>query len=116
MGSDMGLLQLRPVWLMNPDTASQLLPLRPGMFDVVIFDEASQIPVENALPALYRAKRAIISGDEKQMPPNTVFVKRLCEDDAESYDGELDDSTSEAERADFEDSWNQREIKDCPTC
>ena len=80
-GWDMGLMQLRPVWLMNPDTASQLLPLRAGMFDVIIFDEASQIPIENALPTLYRAKRAVISGDEKQMPPTNVFMKRIGDDE-----------------------------------
>ena len=84
-GWDMGLMNLRPVWLMNPDTASQLLPLRAGMFDVIIFDEASQIPIENALPTLYRAKRAVISGDEKQMPPTNVFMKRLGDDEDHSF-------------------------------
>ena len=79
-----GLDSLRPVWLMNPDTASQLLPLRAGMFDVIIFDEASQIPIENALPTLYRAKRTVISGDEKQMPPTNVFIKRIGDDEESS--------------------------------
>lgn len=113
-GWDMGLMQLRPVWLMNPDTASQLLPLRPGMFDVIIFDEASQIPIENALPTLYRAKRAVISGDEKQMPPTHVFMKRMGDDEEYSSDeDDLDEMISEAERDALEDTWNRREIKDC---
>jgi DNA polymerase III delta prime subunit len=112
-GSDMGLMQLRPVWLMNPNTASQLLPLRAGMFDVVIFDEASQIPIENALPTLYRAKRAVISGDDKQMPPTNLFKKLLDDDDDIDYDDdEPDDAASETERAELEDTWNRREIKD----
>jgi len=113
-GWDLGLTQLRPVWLMNPDTASQLFPLKAGMFDVIIFDEASQIPIENALPTLYRGKRTIISGDEKQMPPTNVFRKRL--DDDEEYgsdDEDLDERVSEADRIELEDTWNRREIKDC---
>ena len=67
-GTDLGLMELRPVWLMNPDVASRILPLKAGLFDTVIYDEASQIPVEFALPTLYRAKISIVSGDEKQMP------------------------------------------------
>jgi primosomal replication protein N'' len=113
-GCDIGLMQLRPVWLMNPETASQLLPLRAGMFDLIIFDEASQIPIENSLPTLYRAKRAVISGDEKQMPPTTVFMKRF--DDDEEYatdDEESNDFLSETERDVLQDTWNRREIKDC---
>ncbi|MCW8444196.1 AAA domain-containing protein [Fluoribacter gormanii] len=115
-GWDMGLTELRPVWLMNPDTASQLLPLRAGMFDVVIFDEASQIPIENAIPTLYRAKRTIISGDEKQMPPSNLFTKKLIDDEEyilDSDDIELDEFITEAERDELEDIWNRREIKDC---
>lgn len=113
-GWDMGLGRLRPVWLMNPDTASQLLPLRAGMFDVVIFDEASQIPIENALPTLYRAQRAVISGDEKQMPPTSVFMKRISDDEESAFtDEELEDMISDAEREALEDTWNRKEIKDC---
>jgi hypothetical protein len=113
-GCDIGLMQLRPIWLMNPDTASQLLPLRAGMFDVIIYDEASQIPIENALPTLYRAKRVVISGDEKQMPPTSVFMKRFNDDeDYDSDDDEDSDEMSDAERKALEDTWNRREIKDC---
>ncbi len=113
-GWDMGLGRLRPIWLMNPDTASQLLPLRAGMFDVIIFDEASQIPIENALPTLYRAKRTVISGDEKQMPPTSVFMKRIGDDEESScMDEDFDEMISNAEREALEDTWNRREIKDC---
>ncbi|RUR24703.1 AAA domain-containing protein [Legionella qingyii] len=113
-GIDIGLMRIRPVWLMNPDTASQLLPLRAGMFDVVIYDEASQIPIENALPTLYRAKRTVISGDEKQMPPSNFFIKRFDDedDDYNSEDDFSDEIMSETERDALEDSWNRREIKD----
>ena len=56
-GVDLGLLAVRPVWLMNPDVVSRVLPLR-RMFDSVIFDEASQMPVEHALPALVSRRTA----------------------------------------------------------
>ena len=110
----MGLLHLRPVWLTIPDVASGLLPLKPGLFDVVIFDEASQMPVEHALPALYRGKRVIVSGDEKQMPPSSFFLSRIESDEDELLDGdEPDKSATEGERSEFVDAWNRREIKDC---
>jgi hypothetical protein len=116
-GSDLGLMSLRPIWLMNPDVASRVLPLKAGQFDLVIFDEASQIPVEHAAPSLFRAKRTVISGDDKQMPPSSFFASRLDDDGVEEgLDGDaaLDDAATEAERAVFEEAWNRREIKDCP--
>ena len=54
-------------------------------FDVVIFDEASQMPVEYALPSLYRAKRFVVAGDEKQLPP-TDFFKATFDEDEEDED------------------------------
>jgi len=99
---------------MNPDVASRILPLRPGLFDVVVFDEASQIPVEHALPALYRAKRVVVSGDEKQMPPTSFFASRLESDEDELFDAdEVDDAVTESARVEIEDRWNRREVKDC---
>jgi hypothetical protein len=113
-GVEIGLLGLRPVWLLNPDVASRLLPLRAGLFDVVVFDEASQIPVEHALPALYRAKRAVVSGDEKQMPPTSFFMSRLDSDEDELFDAdEVDDAVTETERVALEEKRSRREIKDC---
>ena len=46
----------------------------PNLFDVIIFDEASQCPVEQAVPIIYRGKRLIVSGDEKQLPPTSFFL------------------------------------------
>jgi len=51
---------LKPIWLMSPLSVSDTLPLAFDLFDVVIFDEASQIPVEEAVPALYRAPQVIV--------------------------------------------------------
>ncbi len=112
-GEEIGLMHLRPIWLMSPEVVSEVLPLQAKLFDVVIFDEASQLLVDHAIPSLFRAGRAIISGDEKQMPPSSSFLKKMDFDDDE-YLEELEDDMSEAEAAAIEDKWNQREIKDCP--
>jgi predicted DNA-binding WGR domain protein len=57
------------------------LPLEAGLFDVVIFDEASQIPTEEAVPALSRAPQIIVVGDEMQLPPTSFFAAARDEDD-----------------------------------
>jgi len=68
-----GLSQALPVWLCSPESAASLFPPTAGLFDLVIFDEASQCPVEAAIPALVRARRAIVAGDDQQMPPSHFF-------------------------------------------
>ncbi|HCL4140954.1 TPA: histidine kinase, partial [Pseudomonas aeruginosa] len=115
LGAELGLMSLRPVWLMNPDLASRVLPLKAGLFDMVIYDEASQMPVEFALPTLYRGRVTVVSGDEKQMPPTAFFSSRVESDEAELFDGEApDEDADEEQREAYEDTWNRREIKDCP--
>lgn len=115
LGAGMGLMELRPVWLMNPDVASRVLPLKNNLFDTIVYDEASQMPVEYALPTLFRANIAIVSGDEKQMPPSAFFSGRTDSDEADIFDGDQpDDYASEQEKEQFEETWNRREIKDCP--
>ncbi len=64
---------LKPIWLMSPLSVSDTLPLSPDLFDVVIFDEASQIPTEEAVPALSRARQIVVVGDEMQLPPTSFF-------------------------------------------
>ena len=114
-GFDLGLMRLRPVWLVNPDVASRLLPLRKALFDTVIFDEASQMPVEYALPTLYRSRTMIVSGDEKQMPPSAFFSSRVESDETEVFEGQdAEEDLDDQERAEATESWNRREIKDCP--
>jgi superfamily I DNA and/or RNA helicase len=61
-----------PVWLLSPETMAILFPREP-LFDLVVFDEASQCTVESGLPVLLRAKRVVVAGDEKQMPPTSFF-------------------------------------------
>ncbi|OYV06521.1 MAG: DNA helicase, partial [Verrucomicrobiales bacterium VVV1] len=72
---------LKPIWLMSPLSVSDTLPLDTGLFDVVIFDEASQIPVEDAVPAAYRAQQVIVVGDEMQLPPTSFFSSGGDSDD-----------------------------------
>jgi predicted DNA-binding WGR domain protein len=73
---------LKPIWLMSPLSVSDTLPLHPDLFDVVIFDEASQIPLEEAIPALYRSHQVIVVGDEMQLPPTTFFASSRPEDES----------------------------------
>jgi hypothetical protein len=68
------LRRLKPVWLMSPLSVADILPLQEKLFDVVIFDEASQIPLEDAIPTLYRSRQMIVVGDEMQLPPSAFFA------------------------------------------
>ncbi len=68
-----GLALARPVWFCSPEAVSALFPASPEVFDLVVIDEASQCPVEAAVPALARARRAIVAGDDQQMPPSHFF-------------------------------------------
>lgn len=67
------LLQLKPCWLMSPMSIAQGMPSNMPLFDVVIFDEASQIPTAEAVGAISRAKQVVVVGDPKQMPPSRWF-------------------------------------------
>ncbi|MCC6138812.1 MAG: AAA family ATPase [Bdellovibrionaceae bacterium] len=77
------MLQLKACWLMSPLSISQILPLESGLFDVIIFDEASQVRVEDAIPSIYRASTMIVVGDDKQMPPTAFFSGGSTDDDDE---------------------------------
>jgi primosomal replication protein N'' len=113
LGEERGLFELCPVWLTNPETVSQIFPLRQGLFDLVIFDEASQLPVENALPAMYRGNRIVISGDEKQLPPTRFFSSGFADDGDEeiSLDEEAEDPDVIAEVQNAVET--RRQVKDC---
>jgi len=74
---------LKPIWLMSPLSVSDTLPLSADLFDVVIFDEASQIPTEEAVPALCRARQVVVVGDEMQLPPTSFFSAGAGEGDDE---------------------------------
>ncbi len=61
------ILDTFPIWITPLDTLHQTLPLKPNLFDLVIFDESNQCNIAKSLPALYRAKRAVIIGDKHQL-------------------------------------------------
>ena len=88
---------LKPCFLMSPLAVSQYLPADPAAsehveFDVAIFDEASQILPEDALPAIERARQVIVVGDRMQLPPTTFFQIGFGEDDAEEEVDNDDDA------------------------
>ncbi|MCX6938307.1 MAG: DUF3320 domain-containing protein [Verrucomicrobia bacterium] len=78
--------KLKPCVLMSPLSVAQYLDVAHPPFDVVIFDEASQIPVCDAIGALARCKQTIVAGDPKQLPPTSFFQKVDTGDYAEEED------------------------------
>ncbi len=72
---------LKPCVLMSPLSVSTFLPDDNGLFDAVIFDEASQIFPQDALNSLYRARQCIVVGDSKQMPPSNFFGASVNDDE-----------------------------------
>lgn len=94
-----------PIWIMTPEAVSDILPLDKGMFDVVIFDEASQIFIENSLPSIYRGNKIVVAGDDKQLKPTSFFSSRI--DDAEDSIEEIqvnDESLLDRAKASFNNS------------
>lgn len=77
---------LKPCFLMSPLSVAQYLSADCASFDLVIFDEASQIPVWDAIGAVARGKQLIVVGDPKQMPPTNFFQRSQSRDEAEPED------------------------------
>jgi very-short-patch-repair endonuclease len=63
-----------PCWMASPLSVSQLLDGSRQYFDFVVFDEASQVLPEDAVPAILRGQRVVVAGDNKQLPPTTFFA------------------------------------------
>ena len=72
------LVKLKPCLLMSPISVSQFLPPE-NKFDLVLFDEASQLVPEDAIGAIYRGKTLVVAGDNKQLPPTSFFQKNLLD-------------------------------------
>ncbi len=86
--------KLAPCLLMSPITVAQYLQPEPDLFDLVVFDEASQLPTSEAIGSLARAKRAVIVGDPKQLPPTSFFTSGYVDEenlDTEDLESILDD-------------------------
>lgn len=75
------ILDVFPCFLLSSETVSEILPLKEGLFDIVIFDEASQMYIESAIPSIFRGKQVIIAGDDKQLRPNGLFKNRYIDDE-----------------------------------
>lgn len=73
------------IWMMTPEVVSEVLPADNDLFDLVIFDEASQIYIERGVPGLARAKKAVIAGDHKQLRPSSLGDGRIGFDE-EAYE------------------------------
>ena len=73
------------IWLLTPEVVSDILPLEPGLFDLLIFDEASQMYVEKGIPSIYRAKKVVVAGDTKQLRPSSLGFGRT-DIDLDEYD------------------------------
>ncbi|MCR5327507.1 MAG: DUF3320 domain-containing protein [Saccharofermentans sp.] len=77
------ILKLCPCVLMSPLSCAQFLdPDKHEMFDIVVFDEASQLPTCKAIGVIARGKEAVIVGDPKQMPPTSFFMEQVNEEEA----------------------------------
>ncbi|MCZ7359897.1 MAG: DUF4011 domain-containing protein [Candidatus Methanoperedens sp.] len=83
-----GLIQkIKPCFMMSPLSIAQFLDPRTASFDVIVFDEASQVKPEDALGALLRGSQAAVIGDTRQLPP-TSFFDHIVESDGD-YDKEI---------------------------
>ncbi|HET7012603.1 MAG TPA: AAA domain-containing protein [Streptosporangiaceae bacterium] len=99
------LFALKPCWAMSPLMVSQILPAT-RLFDVVIFDEASQIVPADAIPAIMRGHQIVVAGDDRQLPPTNFFrqvggaEEDAVDDDRAGAGGGYDDD----DRAEDEES------------
>jgi very-short-patch-repair endonuclease len=84
------LTKLTPCLLMSPLSIAQYLGADANAFDVVVFDEASQIPVWDAVGAIARGKQVVMVGDPKQLPPTNFFDRAESEADEEDVEGDLE--------------------------
>ncbi|MFC1714617.1 DUF3320 domain-containing protein [Candidatus Poribacteria bacterium] len=87
--------KLKPCFMMSPLTVSQYIDPSNLQFDAVVFDEASQIMPEDAVPCLMRAKQAIVMGDTQQLPPTSFFTTQ-DDDDIEEEIEDLESFLSES--------------------
>lgn len=88
--------KLAPCMLMSPLSIAQYLPPDQALFDVVIFDEASQITTWDAVGAIARARQTIIVGDPRQLPPTNFFGRNDEEEELVEHERDLESILDEA--------------------
>lgn len=81
------------IWLLTPEVVSEIIPMEMGLFDLLIFDEASQMYVERGVPSIFRAKKVVVAGDHKQLRPSNLGSGRIAYEEDED---DIDDSVSGA--------------------
>lgn len=89
-------VKLAPCMLMSPLSIAQYLPPNQALFDVVIFDEASQITTWDAVGAIARGRQTIIVGDPKQLPPTNFFGSNDDDEDVADYEKDMESILDEA--------------------
>jgi superfamily I DNA and/or RNA helicase/very-short-patch-repair endonuclease len=87
------ILKLKPCVMMSPLTVSTYLQNVPEKFDLVIFDEASQVRPHDSVTVIYRGKQLVVAGDQKQLPP-TTFFERLGDDNDNENDDDENNTTN----------------------
>lgn len=99
--------RLAPCTLMSPESVARFLPVDADLYDIVVFDEASQVRVADAVGALGRARSAVIVGDSKQMPPTSFAETGAVEDETLPADTVVDEESilSEASQARVPSRW-----------
>ncbi|WP_212612374.1 DUF3320 domain-containing protein [Pseudonocardia hierapolitana] len=86
-----------PCVLVSPDSLARFFPAAAGLFDIVVFDEASQVRVADAIGAMGRARSVVVVGDSKQMPPTSFAESSFPADDLDidgSDDAPVEDEES----------------------
>jgi very-short-patch-repair endonuclease len=91
--------KLAPCMLMSPLSIAQYFPPNQALFDVVIFDEASQITTWDAVGAIARGRQTIIVGDPRQLPPTNFFGRNEDDEEVEDYERDLESILDETKAA-----------------
>jgi hypothetical protein len=91
------LFQLVPCWMASPESVSAIFPME-SLFDLVIFDEASQCFAERGIPAMYRGRQILVAGDGQQLRPSELYQVRWTEEENETPDAEVESLLELTER------------------
>ena len=83
------LFTLLPCWMSSPESASAIFPMRKS-FDLVIFDEASQCFAERGIPAMYRGRQIVVTGDSMQLQPSDLYRVRWDDEDDDTPELAID--------------------------
>lgn len=82
--------QIKPVFMMSPMSIANFLPPGKLEFDVVVFDEASQVKAVDAFGAIMRGKQVVVVGDTRQMPPTDFFSRDVELDDEDAATADIE--------------------------